>query len=219
MPTLSDPLECSLPGSSVHGVFQARVLEWGATAFSTPLYICAKFWEYTCGCRMVLIRSPGINITGTWTLSNSPTTFTFPSNITHAFQSNIIYQPPLLSSQQSPLCLIYMGLCLAHEVRTHSTSSPPVLTYSNPNLCLPNYYKWYIFSVCWVSPVFLFLLSPSLHILLDISFPTQTFKLSHSTGFYTVVHWSWCLILGICIFYLHLVILPLQLDFSHGGLW
>ena len=33
-PTLSDPMDCSLPGSSVHGIFQARVLEWGAVAFS-----------------------------------------------------------------------------------------------------------------------------------------------------------------------------------------
>ena len=32
--TLSDPMDCSLSGSSVHGVFQARVLEWGAVAFS-----------------------------------------------------------------------------------------------------------------------------------------------------------------------------------------
>ena len=32
-PTLSDPMDCSLPGSSVHGNFQARVLEWAATAF------------------------------------------------------------------------------------------------------------------------------------------------------------------------------------------
>ena len=29
-PTLRDPMDCSLPGSSVHGIFQARVLEWGA---------------------------------------------------------------------------------------------------------------------------------------------------------------------------------------------
>ena len=35
-PTLSDPMDCSLPGSSVHGIFQARVLEWGAIAFSGP---------------------------------------------------------------------------------------------------------------------------------------------------------------------------------------
>ena len=34
-PTPSDPMDCSLPGSSTHGIFQARVLEWGATAFST----------------------------------------------------------------------------------------------------------------------------------------------------------------------------------------
>ena len=33
-PTLSDPMDCSLPGSSVHGIFQTRVLEWGAIAFS-----------------------------------------------------------------------------------------------------------------------------------------------------------------------------------------
>ena len=32
--TLSDPMDCSLPGSSVHGIFQARVLEWGAIVFS-----------------------------------------------------------------------------------------------------------------------------------------------------------------------------------------
>ena len=33
-PTLSDPMDCSLLGSSIHGIFQARVLEWGAVAFS-----------------------------------------------------------------------------------------------------------------------------------------------------------------------------------------
>ena len=35
--TLSDPMDCSLPGSSIHGIFQARVLEWGAIAFSVFL--------------------------------------------------------------------------------------------------------------------------------------------------------------------------------------
>ena len=33
-PTLSNPTDCSLAGSSIHGIFQARVLEWGAIAFS-----------------------------------------------------------------------------------------------------------------------------------------------------------------------------------------
>ena len=36
-PTLSDPVDCSPPGSSNHGIFQARVLEWGAIAFSQGL--------------------------------------------------------------------------------------------------------------------------------------------------------------------------------------
>ena len=36
-PILSDPMDCGPPGSSVHGIFQARTLEWGAIAFSVPL--------------------------------------------------------------------------------------------------------------------------------------------------------------------------------------
>ena len=39
--TLHDPMDCSLPGSSIHGIFQARVLEWGAIAFSLKeCYLC-----------------------------------------------------------------------------------------------------------------------------------------------------------------------------------
>ena len=37
-PTLLNPMDCSLPGSSIRGIFQARVLEWGAIAFSN--YLC-----------------------------------------------------------------------------------------------------------------------------------------------------------------------------------
>ena len=74
-PTLCNPMDCSLPGSSVHGIFQARVLDWGAIAFSSqednemlliakahfcvPCYVCLKnrkwlevgleeWWEVTC---------------------------------------------------------------------------------------------------------------------------------------------------------------------------
>ena len=35
--TLQDPMDCSLPGSSVHAIFEARVLEWGAIAFSVKI--------------------------------------------------------------------------------------------------------------------------------------------------------------------------------------
>ena len=56
--TLSDPMDCSLPGSSVHEIFQARVLEWGAIAFSdysvivsvyffhASMCLCAQAWTY-----------------------------------------------------------------------------------------------------------------------------------------------------------------------------
>ena len=43
-PALSDPMDCSPPGSSVHGTFQARVLEWGAIAFSD--YILEPYLNY-----------------------------------------------------------------------------------------------------------------------------------------------------------------------------
>ena len=47
-PTLSDPMDYSLPGSSIHGIFQARVLEWGAIAFSsigtTDIIIKVEAW-------------------------------------------------------------------------------------------------------------------------------------------------------------------------------
>ena len=42
-PTLSDPVDCSLPGSSIHGIFQATVLEWDAIAFSQTFSSCSKW--------------------------------------------------------------------------------------------------------------------------------------------------------------------------------
>ena len=54
-PTLRDPMDCSLPGFSIHGIFQARVLEWGAIAFSdsgsspdeNPLIALHCLWSTT----------------------------------------------------------------------------------------------------------------------------------------------------------------------------
>jgi len=53
-PTLCDPMDCSLPGSSVHGIFQARVLEWGAIAFS--INISTSF--YYSSSQMFQVPSP-----------------------------------------------------------------------------------------------------------------------------------------------------------------
>ena len=49
-PTLRDPMDCSLPGSSVHGIFQARVLEWGAIAFY-ELKVLTHSWCWAIGGR------------------------------------------------------------------------------------------------------------------------------------------------------------------------
>ena len=45
-PTLSDPMDCSRPGSSIHRIFQARVLEWGAIAFSVSEATYTLFSKY-----------------------------------------------------------------------------------------------------------------------------------------------------------------------------
>ena len=54
-PTPSDPMDCSPPGSSIHGIFQARVLEWGAIAFSEvkhnwSLIVRLKWWRIRLQC-------------------------------------------------------------------------------------------------------------------------------------------------------------------------
>ena len=49
--TLSDPMDCSLPGSSTHGIFQARVPEWAAIAFSLPyVWQSGNMWAETMAC-------------------------------------------------------------------------------------------------------------------------------------------------------------------------
>ena len=72
-PTLSDPVDCSLPGSSVHGIFQARVLEWGAMAFSLYMlkrgYLCVSV--VCCDHCIPIMRSEaqmgqGFNLNSSW---------------------------------------------------------------------------------------------------------------------------------------------------------
>ena len=59
-PTLSDPMDCSPPGSSVHVIFQARVLEWGAIAFSPIPLGCPKSvkWKWKLLSRVQLFATP-----------------------------------------------------------------------------------------------------------------------------------------------------------------
>ena len=76
-PTLCDPMDYSLPGSSVHGIFQARVLEWGAIAFSdSHNYISLKMNQEKLDCHLRTVKGgqlKGKNIlTITEIFSNSP---------------------------------------------------------------------------------------------------------------------------------------------------
>ena len=65
-PTLSDPMDCSLPGSSVHGIFQARVLEWGAIAFSGKHCISWHYWLLTTSSYIKLSKQKKNNL---WLIS------------------------------------------------------------------------------------------------------------------------------------------------------
>ena len=60
--TPSDPMDCSPPGSSVHGIFQARVLEWGAIAFSP---------RYTTGTQILVLGPASGRITNLMDMSLS----------------------------------------------------------------------------------------------------------------------------------------------------
>ena len=62
-PTLSDPMDCSPPGSSIYGIFQARVLEWGAIAFSMcpllpPIKLGTPSDDYRPGTRGYDLQTP-----------------------------------------------------------------------------------------------------------------------------------------------------------------
>ena len=64
-PTLSDPMVCSPPGSSVHGIFQARVLQWGAIAFSvTKTNLGVTIAEYLTYQSLLMLRSRCANSQG-----------------------------------------------------------------------------------------------------------------------------------------------------------
>ena len=95
--TLRDPMDCSLPGSSVHGIFQARVLEWGAIAFSNIyIYIRALFIHFLTHCFHILpiINNAIINIRVyilSWVTVLMFTAFTVWSGIAGSYGSSVSY--------------------------------------------------------------------------------------------------------------------------------
>ena len=67
-PTLSDPMDCSLPGSSIRGIFQARVLEWGAITFSDELIVFSNKYQP----RPLLWPRPSLFLSSPCLLISSP---------------------------------------------------------------------------------------------------------------------------------------------------
>ena len=79
-PTLWDPVNCSLPGSSIHGIFQARILEWGAISFSyrkLNIYFCFIDYAKAFDCvdhnklwKIPWTKEPGrLQFMGSWRVS------------------------------------------------------------------------------------------------------------------------------------------------------
>ena len=64
-PTLRDLLDCGLPGSSIHGIFQARVLEWGAIAFSKELLRVGQF-QHKSGTALKFLHLLLLNVVLDW---------------------------------------------------------------------------------------------------------------------------------------------------------
>ena len=104
-PTLSDPMDCSLPGSSVHGSFQARALEWGAIAFSA-LNLDRAIDIYSC-----LRRGPH-SVPPLWLCPPIPLPGMFFHfwSLTNSFQASLTFLATVISPLWSTSCTTYLWL-------------------------------------------------------------------------------------------------------------
>ena len=127
--TLSDPMDCSLPGSSIYGILQARVLEWGAIAFSVWIWSVFKYlgmsntilWV-SCRCWSKVSQTRRLEITENYSHSSGAQ----KSKISFSERKSGCHQParplealdtPFLASfsfyfhGMAPHCLIPFCLC------------------------------------------------------------------------------------------------------------
>ena len=143
-PTLCDPMDCSPPGSSIHWILQARVLEWGAIAFSTVPRYCSM---------LLFLNSDPVSWYFPWhSLCTSPTRLLA---IPNALQTSLRVWPWLFSLPGMALLLISAwlapfpppGLCL----HVDSSGWSIFATFLNGinNYPLPQYFQspfpWFIF--------------------------------------------------------------------------
>ena len=94
-PTLRDPMDCSLPGFSVHGIFQARLLEWGAIAFSFLSFSSVQFSSVTQLCP-TLCNSMNRSTPGPLSITNSRSSLRLTSIESVMPSSHLILCHPLL---------------------------------------------------------------------------------------------------------------------------
>ena len=155
--TLCDPIDCSLPGSSVHGIFQARVLEWGAIAFSTRCCY-SYYFRFNSGFTGICLIA-GLNMQGMgWTASQCPIlSVSGPSTDLGTSRSpcadlpsahgtcSLLWAFSLLLSKISPLLsslvsnqLIHTKMLMADYKLQGNRSSPMSIHYSFlvPGRCL-----------------------------------------------------------------------------------
>ena len=86
--TLSDPMDSSPPGSSVHGIFQARVLEWGAIAFSTKYVKLLLLSNCLLERDLSIAPTRGMHKNNNF-IKSSPTTSDYSFHVCQFVQSNM----------------------------------------------------------------------------------------------------------------------------------
>ena len=99
-PTLSDPMDSSPPGSSTHGIFQARVLEWGAIAFYASQYINTQvekspsmnIYMYWCFASMISLFQIDLVALAAWRSQWQPTPVLLPGK-SHGLRSLVGCSP------------------------------------------------------------------------------------------------------------------------------
>ena len=124
-PTLNDPMDCSLPGSSIHGIFQARVLEWDATAFpGTWLAMVANFNS------LLISNKPTLagEITGS--------VFFFSQSVQSLSHIRLFATPWTAALQASLSFTISQSLLKLMSIRSVMPSNHPILCC--PLLLLPS---------------------------------------------------------------------------------
>jgi len=146
-PTLSNPMDCSLTGSSVHGIFQARVLEWGAIAFSGYMYTWGLFMlrfnrKQQNSVKQVYFNTKLI----TWLFF---VFLNFPKSFTLVFPCYLDVQ--LFISVNILLAQSYISLHNADDIISSAHCFPPLFTIWN--LSYLTFISWSLLhSIQWLFP-------------------------------------------------------------------